>query len=94
MTTTSRILIATADELDHHATIAGPFGVARPECMTDGWLDLAVSRATATVLRQTPGFMRLPDQEATADAARAALPTASGTVSDYAARLRALAGAR
>jgi len=85
----ARILIRTADDLDRHATTTHPLGHQIPQCMTHGSLDISVSRATEAVLRQTRA--RGTDRAATVDAARAVLLPVTGTVADYATRLRALA---
>lgn len=85
---TAQILTLAADRLDEHATITHPVGGYQiPRCMTEGHRGLVICDIHSAIDR-VYGATTRNSLRATIPAM---LPPATGTVAEYAERLRTLA---
>lgn len=88
----ARILYNLADRLDQHATTTHPlFGIGVDRCMGQGWIESLLPSATRSISGMARDFRPHATQIAAEGVARAMLPPVTGTVAEYATRLRTLA---
>ncbi|MFJ6566244.1 hypothetical protein ACIQNU_02400 [Streptomyces sp. NPDC091292] len=83
----ARALTSIATALDLHATRTHPLGGTWQPCMTTGWL----TTLTPTIISAHLPGVPYRDRAGFTAAVRLALPPVTGTIAEYAARLRATA---